>query len=607
MKHVTTAYPYDEFVGVNAPTGTPAYLMIETSHAKKIYCAKSQEDRAMWVDAIRKNGERAARTAITRQGSRSISKMTKQGSIFGGLFGGKRNSTASASDYLKSAERDELSAGSMLTFKSRPSMVRSERSASSSGSLMAAVPEVADEDLDDELQKMVGSLGLKGPQAAAVLNLPKEKKREMLKGFTLTQQQDKATPGKENEAKVYVNQLLDDPTLDELTEVGVWLATAPIAKVEQFIAVRGTESIAGVLTNLCRHASRGDGDETKVDAAMRCLKALVKTEPGLIAVIRSPSLVCNSFASGGGSLLLSETDGILELAVAILSTVAVYSTDGHRAVLAALEELYLFHATVGDVSERPKPFEPLVERLRATPRSKQHALVLTLLNAVVNGCPEMAQRIKMRDALADLGFIELTRALMTAIGDDIDLQIAVFDQEMHADIKELGGTAQPASVDLSQIPLAPSIGLPPLPPNDGRSRANSSVELSGAAKLALELTSKLGAGGTRPLETLLDALSRSAAPLATEADFWGALGVAATAGEGASVDALAAKLAAMGPPSSPKMAWEANYAEKPAEEAAEVAKLREELDEAKAAAAVAEVEAAAAKAEAEARVRLRAV
>ena len=208
VKHVVTAYPYDEFVGVNAPTGTPAYLMIETTHAKKIYCAKSQEDRAMWVDSIRKNGERAARAAITRQGSRSISKMTKQSSLFGNLFGGKRVSTGA--DYLK--ERDELSAGSMLTMKARPSLARSERSASSSGSGMLAVPEVADEDLDDELQKMVGSLGLKGPQAAAVLNLPREKKREMLKGFTLTQQQDKATPGKENEPRAYATQLLDDPT-----------------------------------------------------------------------------------------------------------------------------------------------------------------------------------------------------------------------------------------------------------------------------------------------------------------------------------------------------------------------------------------------------------
>ena len=43
VKQVVSAYPYDEFSGVNAPTGTPAYLCIETTHAKKVYCAKSQD------------------------------------------------------------------------------------------------------------------------------------------------------------------------------------------------------------------------------------------------------------------------------------------------------------------------------------------------------------------------------------------------------------------------------------------------------------------------------------------------------------------------------------------------------------------------------------
>ena len=66
-----------------------------------------------------------------------------------------------------------------------------------------------------------------------------------------------------------------------------------------------------MLSNLCRHASRADADEVKVEAVMRGLKALVKAEAGLDAVIRSPALVCQSFASGGGTLLLSESEALL--------------------------------------------------------------------------------------------------------------------------------------------------------------------------------------------------------------------------------------------------------------------------------------------------------
>lgn len=42
VKQVVSAHAYDEFDGVNAPTGSPAYLVIETTHAKKVYCAKSK-------------------------------------------------------------------------------------------------------------------------------------------------------------------------------------------------------------------------------------------------------------------------------------------------------------------------------------------------------------------------------------------------------------------------------------------------------------------------------------------------------------------------------------------------------------------------------------
>ena len=37
VKQVITAYPFDEFDGVNAPTSTPSYLRIETTHAKKVW------------------------------------------------------------------------------------------------------------------------------------------------------------------------------------------------------------------------------------------------------------------------------------------------------------------------------------------------------------------------------------------------------------------------------------------------------------------------------------------------------------------------------------------------------------------------------------------
>lgn len=82
----------------------------------------------------------------------------------------------------------------------------------------------------------------------------------------------------------------------------------------------------------------------------------------------------------------------------VLSTVAIYSADGHRAVLAALEELYLFHsatdASADGAESSLRLFEPLVERLKSAsvPRGTVHGLLLTLLNSVVNGAPSHSSK-----------------------------------------------------------------------------------------------------------------------------------------------------------------------------------------------------------------------
>ena len=196
---------------------------------------------------------------------------------------------------------------------------------------------------------------------------------------------------------------------------------------------------------------------------------------------------------------------------------------------------------------------------------------------------------------------------MTPNGDDVDLQIAVFDQEMHADLKELGGAAPGSSVDLGDVPLAGDYGLPNFPGPSfptSRDRADSSISamLTGAPKHAQELTTKLSSGASKAaLETLLDALLQSSASLSTADEFWGALSVVAStaaAGEG-SVSALAAKVSSSGG-GSPTFA--PNYPENAGGDdvatlGAELAAMRVELEGVTAKHAAAEAEAGEAKAE----------
>jgi len=169
-------------------------------------------------------------------------------------------------------------------------------------------------------------------------------------------------------------------------------------------------------------------------------------------------------------LLLAEEEELVQMAVHVLSAVALYEAAGHRVVLTALEELYYFHCSAPAASSSAaQPFKLLVDELRK-PRSRAHAHRLTLINAIVSGCPEIGTRVRMRNELADLDFIELTRPMMNVIsGDEVEtiiaIQIAVYDEEMRADLAEIvemradlaeiAGTA-PAAVVPTTAPATPA-------------------------------------------------------------------------------------------------------------------------------------------------------
>jgi hypothetical protein len=66
------------------------------------------------------------------------------------------------------------------------------------------------------------------------------------------------------ESRAYVTKLGDDPATDDLAETATWLATAPLALVEQFVESEGVSALANTLDALCRSQARSDSDAMKV-------------------------------------------------------------------------------------------------------------------------------------------------------------------------------------------------------------------------------------------------------------------------------------------------------------------------------------------------------
>lgn len=203
VKQVLSARSYDEFAGVRPPTGTPSYLIIETTHAKMIYCAKSAEDRQMWLANIGMSLEAATRDAMQRSASVTVAKegarvappkapleslgrnktvggAAPAAKASGGMLGRAAGFFGMA--MAKKPESDLARTVSVSSSAVSSSAVSSRVVESSAPTTASAAPAIPDEQLDEALKQMVSALGLPPVKAEAIFKLSKELKRDILKG-----------------------------------------------------------------------------------------------------------------------------------------------------------------------------------------------------------------------------------------------------------------------------------------------------------------------------------------------------------------------------------------------------------------------------------------
>jgi len=474
VKTIISAIAQPFYDGMPPPVDSPHYLVIETTHARKTFCAKSAEERKGWLDAIKRNGERAARIAIMgRQSSAGHPSARVPASAVNVAASGDPSGRSSVVRPHSSSVGNSSKKG---FFSKAAGMVNRTSTAAGSNDVKSSFsrttlnhadsgPVINDTEVDTKIDQVLNTLGLPQAQTEAILKMPQDKKREMLHMFSKQQAAESAAPSKAS-ATPYINLLKDDPDVEELTKVATWLGTSHLPKVKEFIEAKGSIAIAEVLTDLCRYQERSHDDYQKLDAGMRCVKALIKTDAGLNNLIQYKQ-VCHSFAASGGSLLLCQHENLLQKCVEVLCALAVFSPEGHKTVLGTIDELAL---QVGD-DER---FSPIVKRLQE-PRTLLHRFHLQLLNALVSGCDEIEERVTLREELLMLDFIELTRSLMSRSGnDEVDVQIAIFDQEMRADAGEIGQKVSPSKSSLHSDAIRLPDGTMPPPPPPGDAPGSSS-------------------------------------------------------------------------------------------------------------------------------------
>ena len=308
---------------VKAPAvPVPSYFTIETSHAKKVYCAPTEAACAAWVDRIRRGGQARARQASTAPLPGDAERKTSLASSSGRTTPRSRQESKSWNPFSRMSKAASSGDG-----EGRKVSVTSPSAAPKSVQLDDVALSLGDDEVDRRFPGLLQQLGIPKAKQDAMLKMPLDKKREMLAMYAQHQAQDAAQNEKLNPA-ASVEMLRDDAPYDGLKTLSVHLKSCGMEWVRAFLQAGAVDAFAACVGALCRFEERSEDDAYKIEAALACLKALMKTEEGIAAMVASEQL-CTSFVAGGGSLLLADTDALLGGAVQLLTTVIVWeAADG---------------------------------------------------------------------------------------------------------------------------------------------------------------------------------------------------------------------------------------------------------------------------------------
>lgn len=222
-------------------------------------------------------------------------------------------------------------------------------------------------------------------------------------------------------AQWYVNgitntKVSDSKLVKHLISLRVHLSTAKLAWVEEFIfEEHGIDALGAVLSSLVGQGGKqkklGEIESTVLLEIIKCMRVLLNTEPGFNKVIASPTIITHIAYSLHGSQARSKT-----LASELLAAICVVSSDGHKAVVAAMsdfkvafDERFRFETLVGTLQ---LPVDDPSDELEGAEGTndiswEQRTASMALVNAITNLPNSLEERVLFREEFGRRGLNEL--------------------------------------------------------------------------------------------------------------------------------------------------------------------------------------------------------
>merc|ERR1719219_2037373 len=198
---------------------------------------------------------------------------------------------------------------------------------------------------------------------------------------------------------------------------------------------KGLKQVLSVLNECFRNDSKWDKVQHE---CIKCLKAIMNNKVGLKAMFEHKEALTLLARSLNPTL-----PHVMLEAVKLMAAVCLVPPDGHEKTLEAI-------TIAGEVKGRDR-FQPIVQGLLIRNNEPLRVACLTLINALISSPEDIDFRIHLRNEFMRDGLIDVLEALESDNGEELQLQLKVFNEHKEEDFDEFAQRFDNIRLELDDV------------------------------------------------------------------------------------------------------------------------------------------------------------
>ncbi|XP_052276568.1 inverted formin-2-like isoform X5 [Dreissena polymorpha] len=230
-------------------------------------------------------------------------------------------------------------------------------------------------------------------------------------------------------------QLLRDPTVFNFSRLRTKLKSDDRRWMSGFLKLGGLEMLFEGLQSFGSYSGTFSNLVQRLECVM-CIKTVMNSQLGLNTLTTS-----NKFGEKFATALDTNNVMVKKQVFELLSALCVYSADGYRLTMTALDSFKV-------AKKHRYKFSVIVHELRTAEIVPYKTTLIAFINCILVATDELEERVRLRNQFIGLNLLDILDELRGEEDDDLVIQCNVFDDEKQDD-DDAFNALNPVGIDIT--------------------------------------------------------------------------------------------------------------------------------------------------------------